>query len=744
MSFAIAALLVLACAWLAIRTGGMTAPAKYGLWSGSTVRWQRVAGVLLIIAANAPLLRVTWPFSGLPPLAPGDGHTHAVIAQAIANRGLSHGWIDVYQGGFPFGPHYPSVGWLLSAASMKLGVPAPHAILWVGTAFLLLLPVLAWLLALRAGSRPLPAMTAALCLAWVSPANGFVGGWEAYWGKGVISQVVCVPLALALVAVVASRAQPWLITTVAVASIAAHPQVTVAAMIVLFVAVLASGNRDAMKRYARALLSAGVVGAAMFVPGILTLKTPLGWPPMERWLVVGYSPDRLQYWLLDGDLLDLDRSPVLTTLWAAALLVALPRVKRPAARAVVAGSLATMAFVVSGGALAKLGALGNFLLGFVQPLRFVSVVPIAMAATIVVAMEEAAPFVVHLGNWIARRTVGRRTWIVMQASALAGLAVLALPARVAWAREVREVAHQGFFPGACEGFDGEKILTPLRALRRGRLWHDDRPEGGTGRCSLRAGFEYASAIPLAVTRGAGAHVGVHTEAYHALAPGRRGVAERAEGLAVRYLLLKPNAPLDDERWSVVAETEDVRLWARQGGTDSVGVGCVVEVWEGSDAALRSRIFESLRTEAGADQLLSPSSFIELREGAGEVRAHSLATGDCDPRGASVRETVSEPGRYEAEIEALGAVDVVIRAAAFPTWEVKVDGVRSPTRKVGPGFFAARVGPGRHRVIATVASMPGYWATVLIALGLCAASAVPFRRWRRACHATPTRSSRETR
>ena len=108
MALGFLTLLILATTLLVVRGGG---PARLTTWSARPTWRAYLGGSAVVLAANAPLAAVAMPFAAIPTFAPGDARSHALVARAIADHGLPHGWTDVYQGGFPVGPHYPTVGW---------------------------------------------------------------------------------------------------------------------------------------------------------------------------------------------------------------------------------------------------------------------------------------------------------------------------------------------------------------------------------------------------------------------------------------------------------------------------------------------------------------------------------------------------------------------------------------------------------------------------------------------------------
>jgi hypothetical protein len=155
------------------------------------------------------------------------------------------------------------------------------------------------------------------------------------------------------------------------------------------------------------------------------------------------------------------------------------------------------------------------------------------------------------------------------------------------------------------------------------------------------------------------------------------------------------------------------------------VGCIVERWRGSDDALRKRLVADFKTPTGADRLLDPNRLVVLEPSRGALAVRAAPPDACDASGARVETKPREPGVFEAFVESAAPVDVVVRAAAFPTWAVSVDG--KPAERVelvAPGFFSTRVPSGRHHVVAVVSPMPGYaFSVVLGALGVAAVSLV---------------------
>lgn len=712
--------------WLAVRRN--VAPSVTATWRARALTpGSAAATIALVLAACLPLLLVLPLVLRSPAPLSGDARSHALIAQGIATRGIARGWIDVYQGGFPLGPHYPSVGFLLAAALIRLGAETSLAVQTLGVLATLATPVVVALCVARAGGGVLPAACAGMVVAIVAPPDGFVGGVDAWLYIGVLSQVLAMPLVVLLAYAVATDARRFAVITSALLTVT-HPQVTATTLLALGVTVALTGARARWASLALAAAASFVAGAAVFGPGLATLEVPYGWPPAQAWRITGFPPERLSWWLGDAELLDKGRAPVLTALWGASIVVVAARARAPLPRAVLVANAATLAFSVSGTALARAGRLGAALLSFLQPIRVMGLVPLVVAAAVAVALHEVFTVLAACD----RRAL--RVAQILVAALVVSSGALCLPRRIPWRSQLAEATRGG----ACgtstpRGFDAALVGEWLARLDRGRLAYDDT--GPLADCADRAGLELASAVPVGVTPAAGGHVGVHWQAFHAIRPGTPGGAGRAESLGVRYWLQAAGEPLDPTHWSRRAGAGDVTLWERIGGTDVVGVGCLRARWSGADVALRESVTAAIR----GDGLDDPTSLVELVT-AGAPLTRSSIDEPCVVEGATVAERPREPGAHEAVIDAPGPLHVVIRVAPFPTWRVTVDGRPVAARRVLPGFLAVPVDAGRHTVVATTSPSAGHVGILLLALG-----AVVFLAWRagRSRHDAPHSTSRST-
>ena len=713
-------LLVLMAAWFVVRArelapGDTQSPPKYD-------RSDVAAGAGCLGLACLPLL-LLMPWLSAAPVFWGDGATHADVAQDIARYGLPHGWLDSTLGGFPFMHHYPPLPWLVVAAAIRGGLEPAGALQLVGWLSTLGVPFSFYAAALAAGARPSFAFLGGACLTWVSPYNAFIGGYETFFGQGLLSQTLALPICIWFAASLVGSRKTWPPAASAVLAMACHPQVTVSTVVVLGIAIAAAGERWLWRRYVWGSAVAVVAGAALYGQGIQSLVVPFGWPPAFGWRQLGFTADRLWWWLVDAELFDQRREPVLTPLITAALLVLLCCLRRKDARAAAAGFVGVVLLSVSGSGLVALGKVGALLLSFLQPLRVAALIPLAAAAVVVVALERGAPLVSEAlaargKAWAARHAAGGI------AVAFLAIAVAALPSRVAFARDLVRASRGTECP---PGYDAALVRRWLAGLSRGRVWYDESSESELSRCFTRDGLALASGVPIGNTDAVGSHVGILQLAFQKLAPSRAGSVRRAEALGVRSLLV---VGTPDTAWIERHRSGHVALYDHGQPSDLVGVGCITRRYTGTDRALRERLIAELSSPAGADRLLAPGAPVALELERGAFRESVEPANGCNTEGATVSAHSRAPGELDARIETRHPVDAVLRVTAFPAWRVTLDGKPTATRMVAPGFISVRLPPGAHQLAARANLLPGSSLILLVTLLAIVGASVPVARWLR--------------
>jgi len=719
--------LVLVVALWVVRTERVASVGSLGdAWVGHrNPRWI-VAGACAVLAAGAPVVLMSPWVSGEPTFW-GDDATHARVAADIAAQGIPHGWIDSYMGGFPFGIHYPPVGWLLIALLLKMGFTPAGATHLLGAVATLAAPLSFYAGAVRCGARPAFAVVGAVCLSWVAPYNPFVGGYESFFSLGLVSQVLALPLCILLASSLARSSGSWPPVLLGASAMAVHPQLTAATLVVAFAACAVAGRRAPIERCVRAAIAAGATAAALYGPGLVTLEIPFGWPPDMGWKRVGFRPSRLIWWLQDGDLLDAGRVMALTQLLGGCGLALVLQARRPVPRAVAVGCVLSLLLSVSGGALEQSGVVGAAMLAFLQPLRVVALTPVVAAAMVTVALEESSARISR-----AFCVTQGPVWAASVGPALTGIVgiilLFALPNRWQYAKDrrldLKTRASQPCSALAPHGYDRATVHGWVRSLSRGRLWSSQHSEDPLYACVINDGIELSSSVPMATTGGAGSHVGVHWIAFSRLEPTRIGSVDRAEALGVRHVLLLHDGE-PPAGWKRAQRSGNIQLWSHERATSLVGVGCIRERWRGSDSALRKQVQDGMATPEGADALMSPTRFIALEAAEVPFEKREEASIGCDPNLATVREVPREPGALEAEVRCASPVDVILRMAAFPTWRVTVNGEPSSVvERVSPGFLSVRVPAGEHRILAVAQWPRGYLGLLVLgALGVLLAGSV---------------------
>jgi hypothetical protein len=254
-----------------------------------------------VVASLVPALLDAKLLAGSRSRLSADAASHLAIAQDIARHGLPHGWIPTSNGGFPVAIHYPPVGWLTTAGLLRLGVHPVVAIKGLGFVAMLAVPLLVLLAARLVQARPTSAAAGAIAIAWVTPYIQFTGGWDVFFLIGLLSQTLVIPAAIAWAASLTQRWRFDPAPLLAGLCAATHPQVFAVASIAIAASAVATWDRTTVGRTLRSVLGGGFVAIPLYGPGLSSMVAPFGWPPNLSWRHIGFGPERVFGWLVDGD-----------------------------------------------------------------------------------------------------------------------------------------------------------------------------------------------------------------------------------------------------------------------------------------------------------------------------------------------------------------------------------------------------------------------------------------------------------
>jgi hypothetical protein len=356
----------------------------------SSYGWRKLDAVLLLLIAftNLDLLPVLRATRLLPDYLPGDSSTHALVAMHLFDSGWFPQWSESYVGGFPVTIHYPVLGWLLIALPMKLGASPTSTTLFVGYLTALSIPLLFYYVARKNGASLVSSLLVALFLQWFSPRTPFIGNVEVFATSGLLSQAVCMPFILLWGSTLFGKGSASRVCYLEILCVLSHPQITASAALIFGFGVVVTRNGALIRRYVLTQTIAIFVAACVYGPGLATMRVPFGWPDLVPWLRFGFGPEKLYDWLVEGDLLDHDRPPLLTALWLSSVLLLVSRSRSNViARVSVAISVIGFTLCISGPTLARAGNVGTAIVSVFQPLRTMACLPLVVASTILVTFE---------------------------------------------------------------------------------------------------------------------------------------------------------------------------------------------------------------------------------------------------------------------------------------------------------------------------------------------------------------------
>ncbi|MBI2902350.1 MAG: YfhO family protein [Candidatus Methylomirabilis oxyfera] len=467
----------------------------------------------------------------------------------------------------------------------------------------------------------------------------------------------------------------------------------VTALALLAVGLNRANARPRIGRLAVAGALAALITSYFWLPFLLLKAYLSASPYLQRWKYDSFGAGDITTWLVNGDLLDYGRLPVLTLLLALGVSAALLDRARPALVALVL-LLVWLALYFgrhTWGTLANLLPMHEGLLFH----RFVG------------GVHLAAIFLIGLGGeWLWRRLGPLpERWRAVAAGAL--LLTLMVPAlrerhrfyglNAQWMERARRALD--------DDPDARTILSALKDLPPGRTYAGLRANWGKG---LQFGdlhfydlLTFHRIVALSPPYSSWSlnadliwHFADHNPTHYDLFNVRYVVAPRNFPMPTFLRRLK-----ETPRYTLYrAETSGYARYAAITGSKSID----------SQSSLFSRNKAWL---LGADPPLG--RFVRYAYASGETHSEPPAIQEC-PGGWRIGGERVLRGRIDLQVECRVASTLVLKTTYHPNWRVTIDGQRAQSFMVSPSFIGVEVPGGAHQVKAEYRS-PLY-RTVLLILG----------------------------
>lgn len=645
-------------------------------------------------------------------------------AQLRAGHLPMRSWFPFLGLGSPDFLHYQSLGATLTGAA-GIVVGPNHAFVWSLYLLLATWPVSIYASGRCFGLDRLAAAAAAACSPFVLDRFGIGYGQLTYLavGFGMWSQLVAMwtlPLAWGTSWQAVHRGRYWRLAPVLVAlTVAFHFMTGYLALGVLalwpFLVRRDLGVR--LRRAGQSLLLSGMLAAWVIVP--LVVEKP--YAATNEFLAHGpdvnsYGAAKILRWLVDGQLLDAGRLPVLTVLGGVGLLVALwqlRRVEHQGLRAILAGFAGSLLLFFGTPTLGPLivlvpGHADLFLRRFLMGVQLAAVL---LAGVGVAALARGCRYLLErLAHGPARRVLRPRLVSVLGVVAL--VAVLS----PAWQELAGLDTGNGAFrpesnatwiaaqvrADATAGRQVDALVAAARARGPGRIyagmpsnWGIDFTVGGV------PVFRYLASLNVQEVGFTNRTASLMTdpEAYFdQYVPGDYTL------FGIRYLLL-PGSMAPPVPARLLERRGGYALWTvgpttLTGVVDTVGPPIVAtrhDLGRASAAFLESR----LPTEG---------RYPTVAYNGAPAAAPTLAAGSppTGPPGRVLGERVRlTQGEVTTTVQLVRTAVVVLKASYDPGWRAVVDGRRVPTEMVAPALVGVRLGPGRHTVAFRYVAFAGY-------------------------------------
>jgi hypothetical protein len=668
--------------------------------AGEDVRTGRADGwtrAMLVLIVAVPLLFnavALWPEVREAVPSVNDDAVHYLLIQR-ASEALERGenpvdhWVADLELGFPEFLYYQHLP--------HLTVVLLHRLLLKSVSLLTLFNLVRYLLLVgfpltvfwslrRMGFSAVAASAAAAASTLIfSPGYGIEFNSYVWRGLGMYTQLWAIHLALLSVAclhTVLYRGRGYVAAILACSALGLshliYSYIVAVAAVVMFIAGLKAGNlRARIGRLAAVGGIAGVIGSYLVVPLVLAKPFASTSVYLESWKPNSFGARVILGRLVNGEMLDAQRLPVLTVLLALGVVAAVTARKGPAR--LVLGIFTAMLLLsfgrVTWGRIVDLFPMGHEL----HFSRFIGATQLL-----------AIPLVGLGAEWLWRLGTGRSDRWRAAVFGLGALAVLAVPlvqlrpfyeVDAQWMRRTREAI------GA--DLDAQAVVAALKALPPGRTYAGLRTNWGNAP-SMRFGhvaftdlltFHRIVAVSppyqsFSLTSDLIWHFDDANPAHYDLFDVRYVVAPTGQAMARFLKPLKVTA----------------RYTLYEAATR--GYGAFVSLNRAAKVRQQANLFFLNRDWFVG---LQPGGGLFVREEypASRDDSWSLAQEGC-PAG-TIRENRAGPGLFDLSAECSHASTMLLKTTYHPNWRVTVDGAPVKTFMVSPGFIGFPWPAGAHRV-----------------------------------------------
>ena len=560
-----------------------------------------------------------------------------------------------------------------------------------------------WAAAVAALVSPLIVSAPALGFEWSSYVWRGSGTWAQLWGMWAL------PFAWGLSWRAVSRGRPIALAALVLGiTVCLHLLLGYLALLSLGVWVLLSPG-DFFRRFGRAVL-VGVGALATAAWMLVPLITDAKWMTQDEFsrgtfYYDSFGARRVMGWMVTGRIFDNGRVPVISVLALGGLLVCLWRFRRnESARAITCVGLLSL------------------LLFFGRP-TLGSVIDLLPGGTdlflrrYVTGVHLAGIYIAGIGGaWLvaqARELVRERATWIRPAVATSGLAVLAVIALAPAAMErtdyertgARWIAQQQTAQ-ATDGAAFASLVATAQATAPGRIF------GG-----MRAN---ASAPRVAFVPTFAALLNLDADAIGFTRPTWSLMSNVENRFAIH---VPAQVAMFGVRWAILPEGQTPPVGATRAGAAGRWV-----LWSTGDIGYLSVVDTVAPVAVDRTNLgLRMASFLSSdlpAQGRYPTLAFAGAKAAEPTLGPSDRPT-SSPGHvvssfvrpadglFKGEVVMERKAVVLLKSSFDPRWRVELDGADAQTEMIAPGFVGVTVPPGRHSVVFTYRSYPGYWALLLL-------------------------------